>query len=91
MRSKPKIIRISTVPLSLETLLRGQLRILSEQYEVVAVSSPGKELEVVAQREHVRTVAVPMERHISLWKDVKSLCRLIVCIPLHPRRGCWPW
>lgn len=78
MSTSKKIIRISTVPLSLETLLQGQLRMLSEQYEVVAVSSPGKELDVVAQREHVRTVAVPMERHISLWKDVKSLCRLIV-------------
>lgn len=75
--SKKKIIRISTIPLSLETLLKGQLHLLSQQYEVVAVSSPGKELEIVARREHVRTVAIPMERHISLWRDMKSLCRLI--------------
>jgi len=75
---KRKVIRISTIPLSLNLLLKGQLRMLNEVYDVVAVSSPGEDLEVVAQREGVRTVAVPMERHISLVKDLVSLFRLIV-------------
>ena len=72
-----KLIRISTVPLSLNKLLQGQLKMLSEHYDVLAVSSPGKDLEVVAQRESVRTVEVPMERHISPIKDLVSLFRLI--------------
>ena len=74
---KKKVIRISTVPMSLNLLLKGQLQMLSETYDVVAVSSPGKDLEVVAEREGVRTVAVPMERHISPLKDLVSLYRLI--------------
>ena len=74
---KRKVIRIATVPMSLELLLRGQLKMLSEEYEVVAVSSPGKELDEVGRREGVRTVAVPMDRHISPFKDLVSLCRLI--------------
>lgn len=53
------------------------LRELSSKYEVVALSSPGPELETIAEREGVRTVAVPMERRISLRKDFLSLCRLI--------------
>ena len=74
---KKKIIRISTIPMSLDILLQGQLRMLSEHYEVVAVSSPGKDLEKVEKREGVRTVAVPMERQISPIRDVVSLFRLI--------------
>lgn len=46
---------------------------LNEMYEVVAVSSPGKELEEVGKREGIRTVAVRMERRISPIQDLKSL------------------
>ena len=74
---KKKIIRLSTIPMSLDILLQGQLRMLSEQYEVVAVSSPGSDLEKVEKREGVRTVAVPMERQISPLRDLVSLFRLI--------------
>lgn len=74
---KKKIIRISTVPMSLDLLLKGQLKMLTEEWEVVAVSSPGEELEKVAIREGVRTVAIPMERKISPIKDLISLIRLI--------------
>lgn len=76
---KIKIIRTSTIPGSLNTFCRGLLRELREEegYEVAAVSSPGEQLEEIARREGVRTVAVPMERHISPLKDLKSLWRLI--------------
>lgn len=75
---KKKLIRISTIPGSLETLLKGQLKMLSEHYEVVAVSSPGKKMKVLEEREGIRTVAIPMERRISLVKDIISLLRLII-------------
>lgn len=72
-----KLFRISTIPTSLESLLKGQLRMLNEYYEVVAVSSPGKEMAVLREREGVRTIEVPMERRISLVKDFISLIRMI--------------
>lgn len=50
---------------------------LSADYEVIALSSPGESLGIIEQREGVRTIAVPMERHISLLKDLKSLFSLI--------------
>ena len=71
-----KIIRATTIPSSLDTFCKGMLRELSEKYEVVGLSSPGEELQIVAEREGVRVIEVPMERHISLLKDVRSLWKI---------------
>lgn len=73
---RKKVLRITTVPVSLK-LLEGQLNMLNRLYEVVAVSSPGKELEEIGVREGVRTEAVYMERRIALGQDVISLLALI--------------
>ena len=74
-----KILRVTTVPGSLNIFCRGLLRELQEQdgYEVVAVSSPGDAMREIEEREGVRTVAVPMERHISPLRDLRSLWRLV--------------
>ena len=52
------------------------LQELSREYEVVAVSSPEPELDELAKREGVRTIAVPMERHISIKNDIRSLWQM---------------
>ncbi len=72
-----KIIRSSTVPQSLDSFCKDVLKSLSLRYEVVALSSPGEALDAIAKREGVRTIAVLMERHISLLRDLKSLIMLI--------------
>lgn len=72
-----KIIRATTVPMSLTAFCSGMLKELSEKYEVVAVSSPGEDLNKVANREGVKTIVVPMERHISVFKDIKSLFSMV--------------
>lgn len=74
---KKKLIKVSTVPMSLDSFCRGQLQMLSQYYDVVAVSSPEPELKMIAEREGVRTIAVPMERHISLFKDLRSLWQMV--------------
>ena len=74
---KKKIIKTSTIPASLNTFCKGQLKMLSEHFEVVAVSSPEKELKWIEEREGVRTIEVPMERHISIINDLKSLYKMI--------------
>lgn len=75
--NKKKLIRATTVPMSLTSFCTGLLKELSEQYEVIALSSPGKELEQIHNTDGVRTIAVPMERHISLTKDIIALFRMI--------------
>ena len=77
MPNRIKIIRATTVPMSLDAFCNGMLKELSQKYEVIGMASPGKELMAVAEREGVRTIAVPMERHISLKHDLISLCRMI--------------
>lgn len=71
-----KIIRACTVSMSLG-FVEGMLPDLKKNYEVVLLSSPGPEMETIAEKEGVKTIAVPMERHISLKKDVVSLFKLI--------------
>lgn len=73
---KKKLIRISTVAISLDILLKGQLSFLNDHYEVVAVSGADVHLETVAVREGVRVVSVPMSRSIAPIKDLVSLVRL---------------
>lgn len=75
--NKIKIVRATTVPESLDAFCKGMLRELSEKYEVVGLSSPGEALDRVAKREGIKTIAIPMERHISLMKDCKALVLLI--------------
>lgn len=72
-----KIIRATTVPESLNVFCHGMLKELSSRYEVIGLSSSGEALQEVAKREGVRTIAVPMERHISLKHDIVSLWQLI--------------
>jgi len=74
-----KIIRSSTVPSSINVFCKGLLSELkeSEGYEILVLSSPGPDLDLIKKREKVRTVAVQMERHISPFKDIRSLWNLV--------------
>ena len=74
--AKVKIVRATTVPLSLYMFCKDMLRELSEKYEVIGLSSPGWELDAVAEREGVKVIPVPMERRISIVKDCKTLCKI---------------
>lgn len=71
-----KIIRITTVPLSLYSLLTGQLRYINQYYEVIGVSSEGELRRLVEEREGIRTIPLKMTRKISLVQDLKSVWEL---------------
>jgi glycosyltransferase involved in cell wall biosynthesis len=73
---KRKLIRITTVPISLDKLLEGQLAFMKDNYEVIAVSSSGTTLTKVSEKEGVRVVAIEMSRKITPFKDLKSLWQL---------------
>ena len=77
MTRKKKIIRTATVPLSLDLFCRGLFREMSHDYEIIALSSPKPELDKIAEREGIRTIAVPMKRKIAPFHDLVSLFRLI--------------
>ena len=73
---KKKIIRAVTVSMS-TGFFKDLIPVLNERgIEVVALSSPGKEMEEL-KKKGVLTVIIPMERHISVKKDFAALMALI--------------
>lgn len=76
-----KIIRITTVPSSLKVLLKGQLKFINNNgYEVVGISSAGKELNEVSNDEGIRTLELNMTRTISPFKDFISLIKMFIIL-----------
>ncbi|MBR9913753.1 MAG: glycosyltransferase family 4 protein [Algicola sp.] len=71
-----KLIRITTVPSSLRTLLKGQHRFMKSHYEVIGVSSEGDALREVRENEGIQTHVVEMTRTITPLKDLKATYRL---------------
>jgi glycosyltransferase involved in cell wall biosynthesis len=71
-----KLVRITTVPISLKVLLRRQLQFMSSHFDLLAVSSPGQALAEVKEAEGVRVAEVEMTRAITPFKDLNSLLRL---------------
>lgn len=77
MRDKKKIIRAITVPLSLCFCRDVMIKMRAMGYHMVAVTSPGPELDSLRRDDGFHCVEVPMERHISPLSDLLSLVRLI--------------
>lgn len=71
----PKLIRITTVPLSLKLLIKHQLRFMAEAgFQVLAVSSEGNEWQDVLKSErHIEKVIIPFTRKITPVKDLYCL------------------
>jgi glycosyltransferase involved in cell wall biosynthesis len=74
--TKKKLIRITTVPLSLDKLLEGQLRFMTDYYDVVAVSSEKEYLERIGKRENVATHHLEMTRKITPVQDVIAVIKM---------------
>lgn len=78
MRStNKKIIRAVTVPGSLGFCRDVMIKMREKGYEMIAVSSPGEQLDELRDKDGFATYAVPMARHISFFGDIKSLFRMI--------------
>ena len=71
-----KLVRITTVPISLENLLEGQLNFMQREYEVVAISAEAEKLKKLGETLGVRTYPVEMTREITPHKDISSLWEL---------------
>ncbi|MDG4944804.1 glycosyltransferase family 4 protein [Weeksellaceae bacterium KMM 9713] len=71
-----KLIRITTVPISLDKLLGEQLRHMNQFYEVTAISADENRLREVADKYGVDSFHVEMTREITPIKDLKALWKL---------------
>ena len=71
-----KLIRITTVPLSLEKLLEGQLTFMNNYFEVTAISAEKERLEKFGNENGVNTFWVEMTRSITPFLDLKAVFKL---------------
>ena len=72
-----KIIRAVTVSQSLGFCRGIMIEMRRKGYEMVALSSPGKELDKLCHDDGFRTIAVPMKRRMAPLHDFMSLWNLI--------------
>jgi glycosyltransferase involved in cell wall biosynthesis len=73
---KQKLIRITTVPVSLEKLLENQLTFMSGFFEVTAIAADKKRLEQFGLDNKVKTKYIELTRKITPIQDIKTLWQL---------------
>jgi glycosyltransferase involved in cell wall biosynthesis len=73
---KNKLIRITTVPISLDKLLSGQLAFMNQFYNVTGISSEKEYLERVGEKENIEVFNIEMTRQITPIKDLISVYKL---------------
>lgn len=71
-----KLIRITTIPLSLEKLLEGQLTFMQKHYNVTAISGEKERLEVYGETNGVATKHIELTRKITPFQDLKAVYAL---------------
>ena len=77
MKNKKLFYIVTTIPSSLY-FFKGQLSYLSNDFDMVAISSDECALEKFGDEEGVRTYCIPMKRPISLLNDFKSLIKFLI-------------
>ena len=73
---KKKLVRITTIPISLEKLLGDQLSYMNNFFHVIAVSSNKEKLKKYGISESVDTYHLDLTRKITPFRDLLSLIRL---------------
>lgn len=73
-----KLIRITTVPLSLDLLLSGQLNYMKDFYQVTAVSSEDEYLKKIGIKESIKTFPIEMSRKITPIQDLVAVVKLFL-------------
>ena len=80
-KKRVKLVRITTVPESLDLLMRGQLGYFRQRgFDVIAISSSGPQVKLITEREQCQHFAIPFTRKITPIKDIISLFRLVLLL-----------
>ena len=72
-----KLIRITTVPLSLEKLLENQPHFFSSYFDITLVSSDENSLSKIASEQGVKCFPLEMTRKITPLQDLRCLVQLV--------------
>ena len=71
-----KLIIVTTVPLSLSTLIKGQPKYLNQFFDISLITSKDKVNEDISDYEEVELIGIDMTRQITPLQDLKSLFKL---------------
>ena len=72
-----KLIRITTAPMALKYLLKGQMSFMSKNgFDVITISADGQELNDVIESEKCKHFIVPFTRKITIIKDLYATYKL---------------
>lgn len=71
-----KLVIIVTVPVVLETWLKGQSKFLSNYYEVEIITAPSHTVPSIESYENVSIKTMDFNRQINFFKDIKVLMQL---------------
>lgn len=76
---KGKLVRITTVPISLNLLIAGQMKYMSDHgFQVFTASADGPEIAELTRREGVPHKKFPLTRKITPLTDLLALWQLVV-------------
>jgi len=71
------IVRITTVPISLKVLLKGQLNFMQQNgLKVIAISANGAEIEELKLQENCEHITIPLTRSINPFVDFICIIKL---------------
>ena len=70
---KNKLIRITTILISLEKLLENQLTFMSSYFNVTAISADKERLEKFGKDNNIKTKHIELTRKITSLQDLKTL------------------
>ena len=73
-----KLIIIVTVPVVLETWLKGQAKFLSQYYDVEIITSSSNKIQNIEKYENVSIKIMDFNREINIFKDLKVLLYLVL-------------
>ena len=77
----PKLVRITTVPVSMMVLLKGQLKFMKQNgFDVTMISNEGPEIEQLTAQENCPHIAITLTRKITPFTDLISLIKLTLLL-----------
>lgn len=72
MIAKKKLFFVTTIAVSLN-FFKGQYQLLLSDFDITAIASDKKRLKEVGEENHIKIHHIPMEREISIFKDIYCL------------------
>ena len=73
-----KLVILTTVPLSLATLIKGQPKYLSQFFDITLISSNDTLISQVEAYEGIKVHTIDMTREITPFQDLKALFKIFV-------------